>query len=109
MMLNQVVIVGRIKDKPLTGKLQDGTSFCQIDLVVQRPYKNEEGVYLDDIIPIMLYGYLCDNVAKYCDKGELTGIKARIEMEDNNIILKAEKITFLAPAKEHNNEDSNTY
>lgn len=108
MMLNQVVIVGRINDEPLMGKLQDGTSFCKIDLVVQRPYKNEEGVYLSDIIPVMLYSHLCDNVTKYCHKGDLTSIKGRIEIENNDIVLKAEKVTFLSSAGGHNNEDSDT-
>lgn len=50
-------------------------------------------------------GYpMCDTVKKYCKKGDLLGIKGRIQTkqeENKNIIeIVAERVTFLSSRKE---------
>ena len=81
-MLNQCILVGRIKE------LKDNI----LTLAVNKSFKNEKGIYETDFIKVILFDNIATNVNEYCHKGDIIGIKARIETE-NKII--AEKITFL--------------
>lgn len=67
-----------------------------------RQYKNVNGEYLTDIVPVKLFGSIATNVHDYCQVGDLIGIKGRIEQlnDSNRIILVAEKVTFLSSKKE---------
>ena len=100
-MLNQVVIVGKIKEFV---KINED---CQIKVLVQRPFKNEDGEYGSDLIPVMCHKTLADNVAQYCTEDDIIGVKGRIENIDGKIIVIADKITFLSSRtnkEEENNE-----
>lgn len=98
-MLNQIVMVGRIgKDVELIK--EDGKSYTNMTLAVQRTYKNEEGIYETDFIPCVLWSGIAENVAEYCKKGDLVGVKGRIQSdEDGSIKVIADKVTFLSTAK----------
>lgn len=89
-MLNQVVLVGRI----ITIENNN------VMINVPRNYKNEEGIYENDIFKINVIDNIFKNVKEYCMKGDLIGIRGRIESQENTIIIKAEKITFLNTRKE---------
>ena len=99
-MLNQIVMVGRIvKDVELV-KGEDGKSYTNMTLGVPRSYKNADGVYETDFIPCVLWNGIAENVAEYCKKGDLVGVKGRIQSdEDGSIKVIAEKVTFLSTAK----------
>lgn len=100
-MLNQFMLVGRIQENPTIKENEGGNKTTNINIAVQRSYKNIEGVYESDIIPITLYNNIAGNVCEYCKKGDLIGAKGRIQInENNNIQIIAEKITFLANKKE---------
>ena len=96
-MLNQICIVGRLASEPTENKIR---------LAVPRPYKNSEGVYETDFIDILLGNNMAQNVTDYCKKGDIVGIKGRLEskMEDDGDghftkripIVVAEKVTFLS-------------
>lgn len=97
-MLNQVVLVGRLMEDP---EVKNGVG--KIILVVPRPFKNEEGVFENDYIRCELHGVVTDNVKEYCHKGDLVGVKGSVRCSDvkNDIVIVAEKITFLnVPKKE---------
>lgn len=98
-MLNQIVIVGRItKDVELVK--EDGKSYTNMTLAVLRSYKNEEGIYETDFIPCVLWNGIAENVAEYCKKGDLVGVEGRIQSdEDGSIKVIAGKVTFLSTAK----------
>lgn len=111
-MLNQVVLVGRIVDKPIIIKTEDGKDNSQLILAVQRCAKNIEGIYETDYITCLLQGSIATNVNEYCKKGDIVGIKGRIyttrnENEDGSYKyiqdIIAEKVTFLT-SKSDNNE-----
>lgn len=85
-MLNQCVLVGRVKE------LKNNT----LILAVSKSFKNEKGVYETDFINITLIGSIINNVNEYCNKGDIVGVKARVET-GNKLI--AEKITFLTSHK----------
>lgn len=95
-MLNQVVLIGRItEDIKIKGK-EGETKIANLDIAVQRNYKNSEGTYDTDIIKITLWNGVAENVAEYCKKGDLIGIKGRIQTYNNTIQIIAEKVSFLS-------------
>lgn len=93
--LNQVVMVGRI-----TGEIKESflgeKKVVSIELSVQRPYKNENGEYETDIIPVTLWDGIAQNVMEYCNTGDLVGVKGRLQVNDGNLGIVAEKVTFLS-------------
>ena len=107
-MLNQIIIVGRLVQDLEIKELENGKKVCNITLAVTRSYKNADGIYETDFIPCILWKGIADNVKDYCKKGDLVGIKGRLQSrqdDDKNIIeVIAEKVTFLSNKKE-NEED----
>lgn len=99
-MLNQLVLVGRLVDKPIVKETEDGRKVSYIKIAVPRNYKNADGEFDTDIIPITLWNGIAENTENYCNKGDLIGVKGRVEENEENIILVAEKITFLSSKKE---------
>ena len=99
-MLNQVVMVGRLLDIPEVKELENGKKVVNITLIVPRCYKNEDGEYEKDFIDCMLWSGIAENTAEYCNKGDVVGVKGRIEttiidkVKHSNVI--AEKVTFLS-------------
>lgn len=95
-MLNQAILVGRVgsfkelnKDKTI------------MDLVITKNYKNEKTKEYDtDTIKVEINGNLKTNTMEYVVKGDVVGIKGRLENQDNEIIVIAEKVTFLSSKKE---------
>lgn len=98
-MLNQVFLVGRLVSDLEINETENKTKECNITLSVPRNYKNEDGIYENDFISIRLYNEIATNVVEYCKKGDLLGIKGRVqtrqEENKNTIEIIAEKITFL--------------
>ena len=110
-MLNQTVIVGRIVGEPKI-KEEDGRKSSNLVLAVPRSYKNENGEYDTDFIDIVLWNSVAENTVEYCHKGDVVGIKGRIQTssyvaEDGTTRkyteVVAEKVTFLSSKK--NDED----
>lgn len=98
-MLNQVVLVGRLANELEIKELEDGRKVCSIILAVPRSWKNEEGVFETDSIPLTLWDNIAKNTSEYCHKGDLLGIKDRIQVEENNMQIIVEKLTFLSSKK----------
>ena len=107
-MLNQVVIVGRLVEKPIVKENENGRKVSEITLAVPRSFKNDEGLYDTDFIKCILWNVIAENTTEYCEKGDLVGVKGRIETsvyEKENgekyriISVIAEKVTFLSNNK----------
>ena len=102
-MLNQIVLVGRLVQDPEIKELENGNKTSYITLVVPRSFKNTDGIYENDFITCKVGYPMCDNVKEYCKKGDLLGIKGRVQTkqeEDKSIIeIVAEKVTFLSSRK----------
>ena len=109
-MLNQIVIVGRLTSDPEIEELENGKKVSTITVAVQRTYKNVDGVYDTDFIRCILWNVIAENTNEYCRKGDVIGIKGRLETETKenedgtksyitNVI--AEKVTFLSSKKEN--------
>lgn len=101
-MLNQIVLVGRLVQDPEIKELENGVKTSYITLAVSRSWKNADGIYETDFIPCLLYKGIAENTAEYCKKGDVIGVKGRVQTkqeEDKSIIeIVAEKVTFLSNA-----------
>ena len=102
-MLNQTVIVGRIVKDPELKETDSGKKVTNITLAVPRSFKNMNGEYETDYIPCVLWKGVAESTTQYCKKGDLVGIKGRIQSrsyeteEEKRYVgeLIAEKVTFL--------------
>ena len=114
-MLNQVILVGRLVEQPTTKKVNE-SEVANITLAVPRSYKNANGEYETDFIDCVLWNGVATNTAEYCKKGDLIGVRGRIqvstyETEEGNkrksVEVVAEKVTFLSTKKvsEENEEE----
>ena len=88
-MLNQVILVGRLthdivlekcKDKD---KFQEGKNYAVISLAIPRSFKNSEGVYDTDFIDCYAFDNIAMNISEYCHKGDIVGVKSRIQRIDS--------------------------
>lgn len=104
-MLNQIVIVGRLVSDPKKETLENGKEITLITLAVPRCYKNANGVYDTDFIPVVLWSGIAENTCNYCLKGDIIGVRGRIQVNKENIIeIVAEKVSFL-PSRKGNEEE----
>lgn len=108
-MLNQTVLVGRIVDTPSIIETENGKSYAQLTLAIPRSYKNENGEYETDFVDFVVWENIAKNTMEYVKKGDLVGIKGRLQstsFEDkkgnrkSKLEVVAEKVTFLS-TKEH--------
>lgn len=108
-MLNQIVLVGRLVQDPEIKELENGVKASYITLAVPRSHKNSDGIYETDFIPVKLWSGVAENTAEYCRKGDLLGIKGRIQTkqeENKNIIeIVAERVTFLSTSGKGTEEE----
>lgn len=108
-MLNQVILVGRLTKDPEFTELENGKKVLNVLLAVPRSYKNENGEYDTDFIDCILWESLAENTSLYCKKGDMVGIKGRVNTEyyqkENDKIkltnIIAEKVTFLSSKKDN--------
>ena len=80
-MLNQAVLVGRIVQDPELKDTEKG-KVANITLAVPRSFKNQEGQYDTDFISCVLWKGVAESTVEYCKKGDLVGIKGRIQTRD---------------------------
>ena len=78
-MLNQSILVGRIVREPEVRETENGVKISNITLAVPRSYKNENGEYETDFIDCTLWDDVAKNTSEYCKKGDLIGIRGRLE------------------------------
>ncbi len=103
-MLNQTVIVGRIAKDPELRETENGKKVTNVTLAVPRSFKNTDGVYETDFINCVLWKGIAESTVEYCKKGDLVGIKGRIQTrvyekeEEKKYMTEvvAEKVTFLS-------------
>lgn len=107
-MLNQVVLVGRLTEDPTLINTVNGKKVSSITLAVQRTFKNQDGIYEADFIRCILWNAIAASTTEYCKKGDIVGVKGRIqtsnyEDEKGNKVYTtdviAEKVTFLSSKK----------
>ena len=100
-MLNQIVLVGRLVQDPEIKELENDKKVCNITLAVTRSYKNADGIYENDFIPVTLWQGIAEQTTNYCKKGDLVGVKGRLQVREGKVEVVAEKVTFLSSRKEN--------
>ena len=107
--MNQVILVGRLTDNPSINVTENGKQVTSVVVAVQRSFKNIEGIYESDFIRCILWNNMAANTVEYCKKGDVVGIKGRIqtgsyESEDGvkkfSTDVIAEKVTFITTKNE---------
>ena len=107
-MLNQVVLVGSLVKDPLVTETEGRSKVSKITIAVPRSYKNVNGEYETDFIDCTLWSVVAENTSEYCHKGDVIGVKGRIETSTYEkgkekkyvTTVVAEKVTFLSSKKE---------
>ena len=93
-MLNQIVLVGRIVS--IVMQDDDKGNRGVVTISVPASVKDENGEYPVDKIEIEMFDNIAKNTAEYCKKGDVIGVKGRIQRRnDEQMKVVAEKVTFL--------------
>lgn len=99
-MSNSVILIGRLTSTPEVQENIEGKKYCIINLAINRSYKNDDGVYETDYIPVRLEGTIATNTAEYCKQGDLVGVKGMLRQTiDGRLQVYVDKLTFLASKK----------
>ena len=107
-MHNLVYLIGRLTEDPVLKEYDENKSMLTINLAVQRSFKNENGIYEVDFIRCILWNGIASHTSEYCKKGDLVGVKGRIQTrsyEDKGekkyiTEVVVDKVSFLASKKE---------
>ena len=113
-MLNQIVLVGRLTRNIQVNKSDNGCKVATISLAIPRSFKNMEGTYDTDFIDCVAFDNIAMNTAEYCGKGDIVGVKGRVQSstieEDGKnktkIDIICEKITFLSSNHSKDEEEA---
>ena len=105
--LNQIVLVGRLTRNITVNKSDKGVKVATISLAIPRSFKNLEGGYDTDFVDCVLFDSIADNTSEYCSKGDIVGVKGRVQSRvvekdgKNDYLMEiiAEKVTFLSSKK----------
>ena len=112
-MMNQYFGVGRLVEDPKVEITESGKEVTRMPIAVQRSYKNADGEYDTDFFDVVLWNSLAVNTSEYCHKGDLVGVKGRLESntyetkdgeKKKSTYIVAEKISFLASKKSKESE-----
>ena len=106
-MLNQIVLVGRLTRNIKINKSENGKKIANISLAIPRSFKNMEGTYDTDFIDCVAFENIAENTASYCSKGDIVGVKGRVQSrvvekegkKEYLMDIVAEKVTFLSSRK----------
>ncbi|NMA05131.1 MAG: single-stranded DNA-binding protein [Acholeplasmataceae bacterium] len=107
-MLNNVMLIGRLTHDPQLKILEDGKKVLDIQMAVQRSFKNMDGIYETDFITVTLWQGLAENLNEYCEKGSLIVLRGRLQVRHvkyddkdyRTLEVIGERVNFLGSKKE---------
>lgn len=106
LMLNRVVLVGRLTKDPELRYTASGVAVATFTLAVNRAFQNQQGEREADFINCVVWRKPAENVANFLKKGSLAGVDGRIqtrnyEGQDGRRVyvteVVAESVQFLEP------------
>ena len=111
-MLNQIILVGRMTKDISVNKSDKGISVATLSLAIPRSFKNSDGLYDTDFIDCVMFDNIAKNTAEYCNKGDIVGVKGRVQSrilerdgeKEYSMEIIAEKVTFLSSKKQEEAE-----
>ena len=84
--MNKVILTGRVCAAPEAYTTQSGITRSSFRIAVQRPFKNPDGNYDADFLPIIAWRQTAEFCNKYLDKGRM------IDVEGNVVKLLCESV-----------------
>ena len=95
-------MVGRLTRNVTVNKSDNGVKVATISLAIPRSFKNVEGGYDTDFIDCVAFDNIAENTKEYCEKGDIVGVKGRVQSRtvekdgktEYLMDIIAEKITF---------------
>ena len=112
-MLNQIILVGRLTRDITVYKSDKGSKVATISLAIPRSFKNMDGNYDTDFVDCVAFDGIAENTSEYCGKGDIVGVKGRVQSRTvekdgkteylTEII--AEKVTFLSSKREDEKDE----
>ncbi len=88
--MNQAIFIGRLRE---TIKMKNYTILI---FEHKRSYKNLDGEYESDLLPVYAYPIPPLNI----ENGDLVGVKGKLETMDGQLIIRAERFSILNMYKE---------
>lgn len=105
-MMNQIFLVGRVAHLPELQRTETGQKITTLTLAVSRSFKNINGEYETDFFNITLYNTIAETSTEYLQKGDIVGIKGRLQNTENNKnTIIADKVTFLSTKQQNENKE----
>ncbi|MCI6271696.1 MAG: single-stranded DNA-binding protein [Erysipelotrichaceae bacterium] len=104
-MLNQCVLVGRVKMLPTTKQTSQKNTVAQVLLEVDRNFRNSDGTLGSDIFQVTLWKGIAEMCIDNCKVGSIIAVKGRLqaniyETDKNktfyNYEIIAEKVSFIS-------------
>lgn len=79
--MNKVLLIGRLTTKPELTYTSGNTPFTRFSVAVSRNFKNADGTYDTDFIPVQVWRRQAENVTNFLEKGDLICIEGTIHTE----------------------------
>ena len=89
-MLNTVMLVGRLTSDPKDD---------YITIAIPITFKNAEGEYETDFVDCVIDNSMIKNVQEHCHKGDVVGVRGRLQTENKTAKVIVDKLTFLTGYK----------
>lgn len=95
-MLNQVILVGTIKQLPVINR-DDSLHYADMKVEVPRLARNSEGEYPVDVFSVTLWRGVADMTLGQYSVGNIVGIKGRLEIDEDTekARIMAERVSFI--------------
>ncbi|MBE6116899.1 MAG: hypothetical protein E7187_08785 [Erysipelotrichaceae bacterium] len=94
-MINQTIIVGRLKTLP-ENFTKDPLKYSEIRIEVERSYRDNRGQPLSDIFKVILWRGISDITAEKYPVGSIIAVRGRLESENGEIVIMAERVSFIS-------------
>src|SRR5699024_9043923 len=79
LMMNRVVLVGRITKDPELRYTPNGVAVANFTIAVNRPFTNQQGNREADFINCVVWRRPAENLANYMKKGSMIGVDGRVQ------------------------------
>lgn len=77
-MLNRVVLIGRLTEKPELRYTASGVPVARFRIAVDRPGKDKG----TDFVPVVVWRQAAESVAKHLEKGRLVAVDGRLQIRE---------------------------
>lgn len=114
-MLNRIVLIGRLTKDPELRYTQSGKAVCAFTLAVDRPYVGADGNKETDFINIVVWNKTAENCAQYLGKGKLAAVDGRLQIRSYDgqdgqrryvTEVIADNVRFLSPKSEGSQQEA---